>query len=73
MEFFYPYVTNEKECRGCEDCVNCCPVKAISYDNNKEWHVDKEKCRNYQKKIQDTCMNCVQYCRRNIIQLKEEV
>ena len=70
MEFVYPYITNKQECRGCEDCLRACPAAAISIDENQEWHVDKEKCSRYQKKLQDVCMNCVQYCRKNIIQLR---
>ncbi|MFX1293513.1 MAG: 4Fe-4S binding protein [Promethearchaeota archaeon] len=70
MEFYYPIIINKKECRGCEDCVRICPEQAISY-NNDNWGVNKEKCKNYQKKIQDLCMNCVEYCRKNIIRLQE--
>ncbi|MHA1130270.1 MAG: 4Fe-4S double cluster binding domain-containing protein [Candidatus Helarchaeota archaeon] len=71
MEFYFPYVTNKAECRKCRDCLNACPVQAITYDD--EWQVDKEKCRDYQEKIQDLCMNCVEYCRKNLIQLRVEV
>ena len=71
MEFTYPYLTDKKECRGCEDCVKACSAEAISFDENKEWHVDKEKCSKYQEKIEDICMNCIQYCRKKVIQLRE--
>jgi ferredoxin len=71
MENYIPYLTNKKECRGCRDCVNSCPVQAIIYDD-EEWEVDREKCRNYQKKIKDLCMRCTENCRRNLIQLKKE-
>ncbi len=70
MEFYYPTLSNKKECRQCRDCCKACPVQALSYDN--EWSVDKEKCKKHQMKIQDICMNCVEYCRKNVIQLHEE-
>ena len=71
MEFYYPTITNKKDCRGCQDCVNSCPVHALEY--NEDLHVDKKKCRKYQEKIQDICMNCVQYCRKKVIQLEEGI
>lgn len=70
MEFYYPFITNKKDCRGCRDCVNSCPVHALTYDDDLQ--VDKEKCKNYQIKIKDVCMNCLQYCRKKVIQLREE-
>ncbi len=69
MEFYYPYVTNKKECRGCQDCVNSCPAHALSYE--EELQVNKEKCKDYQEKIRDICMNCTQFCRKNVIQLRK--
>jgi len=69
MKYFYPYITNENECLKCLDCATGCPVQAIQYE--VEWHLDKEKCGKYQKKIQDMCIGCMETCRKKIIQLKE--
>jgi len=33
----------EKKCTACENCINICPVRAISLLNGK-CHIDKEKC-----------------------------
>ncbi|HUY01546.1 MAG TPA: 4Fe-4S double cluster binding domain-containing protein [Candidatus Deferrimicrobium sp.] len=70
MEYYYPYLTSKKDCRGCHECVDGCPVQAIIYDD--EWEIDREKCKNYQKKIKDLCMRCTEYCRKKLIQLKGE-
>ncbi|MHA1266553.1 MAG: 4Fe-4S binding protein [Candidatus Helarchaeota archaeon] len=67
MEYYFPYLTNQTKCRGCKDCIGACPAHAIDYE--EEFDVDKEKCKEYQNRIEDICMNCLEYCRKQVIRL----
>jgi len=41
------------KCIGCQDCLNACPKKVITWVQGKP-HIDREKC--------DMCLSCVQAC-----------
>ena len=68
MKYYFPYITNKKDCLKCLDCATSCPVQAIVYE--EDWTLDEEKCSEYQNKLRDVCVNCMETCRKKIIQLK---
>ena len=47
-----------EKCTGCGDCLDVCPVEAISMHNYKAW-IDSETCLD--------CRACVQVCRVDAI------
>lgn len=68
MKYYYPYITNPNDCLKCLECTISCPVQAIEYE--EEWVLNEEKCSGYQDRLRDVCMNCMETCRKKIIQLK---
>lgn len=52
-------VVNELDCSGCGDCVDYCPVAAISLQDNKAV-IDADKCID--------CKICLSICQKNAIE-----
>lgn len=57
-----PAVVDEQKCTGCEACVEKCPVKAISLNDQGIAVVDKEKCTG--------CKRCVDSCPTEALSVK---
>ena len=57
-----PAVVDEQKCIGCEACVEKCPVKAISSNDQGIAVVDKEKCTG--------CNRCVNACPNEALSVK---
>lgn len=55
------YVEKSK-CVSCQDCINTCPVKAITIENNKAC-IDMSKCIR--------CNLCVKACTFNAIKVSK--
>lgn len=47
-------LTDHNECIGCGRCINICPVKAISLNDNIGYVIDRSKCTN--------CLKCAKTC-----------
>jgi ferredoxin len=59
--FYSPVVSNFGRCQNCNDCLNACPVKAITH--NGRWPLfDRAKCAEYVLK-EDECLECVLACK----------
>ncbi len=57
-------VINEKWCKGCNICVEMCPVKILRLnDRFKAEVVDMDRCVG--------CMNCSNYCPEFAVTVKE--
>jgi electron transport complex protein RnfB len=59
-EKFVPVQINQEQCMRCERCYRACKAKAIYFEHSIR-RVDYTKCR--------ACLNCVQVCPRNAIQV----
>ena len=49
-----PAIVDEKNCLGCGDCVESCPVGAISLNEDGLASVDAKKCTG--------CLKCAKIC-----------
>lgn len=59
-ERFIPVQINQELCLRCERCLRACKAKAIYFEHSIRL-VDYDKCK--------ACLNCVQVCPRNAIQV----
>ncbi|HEC40292.1 MAG TPA: 4Fe-4S dicluster domain-containing protein [bacterium] len=59
-EKFVPVQVNQDLCLKCEKCLRACTAKAIYFEHGVRL-VDYTKCK--------ACLNCVQVCPRNAIQV----
>ncbi|MFX0010559.1 MAG: 4Fe-4S binding protein [Candidatus Hermodarchaeota archaeon] len=59
-EKFIPVQINQEQCLRCERCLHACKQKAIYFEHGIR-KVDYAKCK--------ACLNCVQVCPRNAIQV----
>ena len=59
-ERFVPVQINQELCVRCERCLHACNAKAIYFENSIRL-IDYSKCK--------ACLNCVQVCPRNAIQV----
>lgn len=59
-ESFIPVQINQELCLRCERCLRACKAKAIYFEHSIRL-VDYDKCK--------ACLNCVQVCPRNAIQI----
>ncbi|MDK2914131.1 MAG: pyruvate formate lyase activating enzyme [Thermococcaceae archaeon] len=51
----------EYKCIHCHTCVNVCPLRAITFDENEVQHIDREKC--------DVCGVCAEFCPTSALKL----
>ena len=58
-----PAVVDPNLCEGCEDCVDMCPVEAISMVDGKAV-VDAEECTE--------CQACIDPCPNDAITMEDE-
>ena len=63
-EKFVPIQIDQNLCLRCERCLRACQAKAIFFENGIRL-VDYTKCR--------ACLNCVQVCPRNAIEVTSVV
>ena len=66
---FIPEV-NEQECTGCGDCVNICPVEAMTLISSNDPNKPKKKNARLNEEICLGCGLCVRACTKNCITLK---
>ena len=66
---FIPEV-NELECTGCGDCVNICPVEAMTLISSNDPEKPKKKNARLNKEICLGCGLCVRACTKGCISLK---
>ncbi|MHA1268322.1 MAG: 4Fe-4S binding protein [Candidatus Helarchaeota archaeon] len=69
-EVLVPKLKEIAKCRKCMSCVNACPVKAISYEDDI-FQVNKELCSEHiKKKFDQECFTCLMACRTNALVLE---
>lgn len=66
---FIPEV-NEQECTGCGDCVNICPVEAMTLISSNDPKKPKKKNARLNEEICLGCGLCVRACTKGYITLK---
>ena len=66
---FIPEV-NEQECTGCGDCVNICPVEAMTLISSNDPNKPKKKNARLNEEICLGCGLCVRACTKGYINLK---
>ena len=66
---FIPEV-NEQECTGCGDCVNICPVEAMTLISSNDPRKPKRKNARLNEEICLGCGLCVRACTKGYITLK---
>ncbi|QTA87391.1 ATP-binding protein [Desulfonema magnum] len=59
---FVPSV-DESKCKGCEECVDVCPVEVFEMRNEKSFPANAEECLG--------CESCVEVCEEDAITVEE--
>ena len=60
----FSVTVDAEKCKGCEECVDVCPVEVFEMADEKSVPVNAEECLG--------CESCVEVCEENAIVVEED-